>query len=304
MQSARAAGPRQLGEVNGAPQPSGRMDPPRRAPRSYRLPEGWRRIGWVTCGVAGVAAIAWYIFLSPGPSGSKAQWFFGAVVFGVVLVALWQTVTIQRYAMRSAAEAVERLRHEFVAAEERSAREVAITRRLHQTEMEAQQALHRAAMDAQQQHAAVERSQLLERLQKQAMVEVSRAVAAHTSMLAMLWNEAARVLRIEDVAERELAMNPVFEQIGQVVNEFSVELGNAHLLIEDHNLHSALDRINEAAVMAVRVAEEIHAAVVEGELLEPNPVQPVQRLMHARAADARRLAWELLRASLDDGRRR
>lgn len=300
MQSGGAAGPRQLGDFNGAPPPSPRLEPPRRAPRWSDLPGGWGSVGWVTCGIVGSAAIVWFIFLSPAPSESKAQWFFGAVVFGVVLVALWQTITIQRYAARTAAEAVERLRGQFVAAEERSAREVAITRRLHQTEMEAQQALHRAAMDAAREHAAVERTQLLERLQKQAMIEVSRAVAAHTRMLAMLWNEAARVLRIEDAAEREIAMNPIFEQIGQVVSDFSVELGNAHLLIEDHDLHAALDRINEAAVMAVRVAEEIHAAVVEGQELDPNPVPAVQRLMHARAADARRLAWQLLRAGLDD----
>jgi hypothetical protein len=261
-------------------------------------------LGWLTCGVAGAVAIAWFIFLSPGESGSKAEWFFGAVVFGVVLVSLWQTVTIQRQASQQVAEAAERLRRELVAAEERSAREVAITRRLHQQEMEARQTLHRAEMEAQRELARVERTHLLKRLQKQAMIEVSRAVGAHTQMLATLWNEAARLLRIEDRDERELAMNPIFEQIGQVVNDFSIELGNAHLLIEDDHLHYALDRVNEAAVMAVQVAQDIQAAVIEGRVPEPNPIPPVQRIMHARAADARRLAWELLRAGLDDNTQR
>lgn len=301
MQPARPAGPLHHGGVNGAPQPP-RGEPPGRGPRWQ---DGrWRRLSWLASGLAGGLAIVWYILLSPGPSGSKAEWFFGAVVFGVVLVAIWQTITIQRYAMQTATEAAERLRKEFVAAEERAAREVAITRRLHQTEMEAQQTLHRVELDAQRELARAERRHLLERLQKQAMIEVSRAVAAQTQMLATLWNEAARVLLIDDPGERELAMSPIFDQIGQVVNDFSVELGNAHLLIEDQHLHSALDRINEAAVMAVRVAEEIHTAVLEGQAPEPNPVPPVQRLMHSRAADARRLAWELLRAGLDDGRDR
>jgi hypothetical protein len=95
-------------------------------------------------------------------------------------------------------------------------------------------------------------------------------------------------------------MHPIFEQISQVVNEFSVELGNAHLLIEDDRLHHALNRVNEAVLMAIRVAEEVHDAVVEGRAPQPNPIPPVQQLMQARASDARRLAWELLRTGLDD----
>ncbi len=49
--------------------------------------------------------------------------------------------------------------------------------------------------------------------QKQAMIEVSRGVNAHTQMLATLWNQGASILRIEDHAERERAMNPIFERI-------------------------------------------------------------------------------------------
>jgi hypothetical protein len=233
-------------------------------------------------------------------------------------VAMWQTanlqrqaVDIQRQATQNAAEAAERLRKELVAAEERSARALELTRTSHQAEMAARQTLHRAEMDARQtlhraemeaqsESARMERSQLLKRLQKQAMIEVSRAVSAHTQMLATLWNEAARILRVEDRDEREWAMNPIFEQISQVVNDFSVELGNAHLLIEDNHLHHALDRVNDAAVMAVRVAEDIHVAVIDGRAPQPNPIQSVQRLMYERAAEARRLAWDLLRTGLDD----
>ncbi|MBO0881248.1 MAG: hypothetical protein J2P17_13045 [Mycobacterium sp.] len=283
----------------------------------------------MTSAVAGAVAIGWFIFFSPGESGSKADWFFGSVVFCVVLVVMWQTLNIQRQAAQiaaeaaerlrrelvaaeqNAAEAAERLRKELVAAEERSARELELTRtlhqaemesrqNLHQTEMKSRQNLHRAEMEAQWQVARVERTHLLKRLQKQAMIEVSRAVSAHTQMLAVLWNEAARVLRIEDRDEREAAMTPIFEQISQAVNDFSVELGNAHLLIEDDRLHQALNRVNDAAVMAVRVAEDIHVAVVEGHAPEPSPIPQVQRLMYARAAEARRLAWDLLRTGLNE----
>ncbi|WP_232070379.1 hypothetical protein [Mycobacterium noviomagense] len=298
-QIARAAGPPPPGQVNGSPMPPRQTEPPARRPLAAL--GGRRALGWLSCGVAGCIAICWFIFFSPGQSGSKADWFFGAVVFGVVLVAIWQTVTIQRQAAQHMAEAAEHLRKEFIAAEERAAREVAITRRLHQEEMEAQQSLHRAQMEAQRELARVERGHLLKLLQKQAMIEVSRAVGSHTQMLATLWNEAARVLRIEDREERELAMNPIFERISQVVNDFSVEISNAHLLVDDNRLHQALHRVNEAALMAVQVAEDLHVAVVDGHAPEPNPIPPVRQLMLNRAAEARHLAWELLRTGLDDG---
>jgi hypothetical protein len=267
------------------------------------LCDGWRTIGWLGCGAAGSLAVAWFIVLGPGEIGSKAEWFFGAVVFVVVMVAMWQTLNIQRQAKQDVAEAAQRLRNELAAAEERSARELALAQRLHHAEMEAQQKLHRAEMKAQQELARVERSHLLEHLQKQAMIEVSRAVSRHTHMLATLWNQGASILGNENRDERGKAMNPIFEQISQVVNDFSLEIDNAHLLVEDDRLHHALDRVNEAALLAIRVAEDVHVAVVEGSEMQSNPVPPVQRLMHGRAAEARRLAWELLRTGLDSAAR-
>jgi hypothetical protein len=78
-----------------------------------------------------------------------------------------------------------------------------------------------------------------------------------------------------------------------------VELAKAHLLIEDDRLHQALIRVNEAVLMAIRVAEDVHVAVVEGRTPQPNPIPSVQRLMHKAAAEARHLAWDLLRTGLD-----
>jgi hypothetical protein len=341
---AAEAEPRKPGDVNGSAKPTEHAEAGRREPPQLAAIGGWRGLGRLTSALAGSVAIGWFILFSPGESGSKAEWFFACVVLCVVLVVIWQTINIQRQATQiaaeaaerrqrelvaaeqNAAEAAERLRKELVAAEERSARELELTRSLHQaemearqtlhqtemdarqtmhrTEMEARQTMHRAEMEAQWQVARVERTHLLRRLQKQAMIEVSRAVSAHTQMLAALWNEAASVLSIEDSDERESAMTPIFEEISHVVNDFSVELGNAQLLIEDNHLHQALNRVNEAAVMAVRVAEEVHVAVVEGHAPEPSPIPQVQRLMYARAAEARRLAWDLLRTGLDDNAER
>jgi hypothetical protein len=287
-------------EVSNYAEPAQQSQSDRRRPRWFGAIGIWRGISWLVGGFAGCLAIAWFVLLSPGQAGSKAEWFFGAGVFCVVMVSMWQIVGIQRRANQDAAQAADRLRKELAAAEERSARELALTQTLHRAEIEAQQKLHRAEMAAQRRLARVERIHLRNQLQKQAMIEVSRAVNEHTQMLATLWNQGAIILRIEDRDERELAMNPIFERIGQVVNDFSVELTNAHLLIEDDRLHHALNRVNEAALMAIRVAEDVHVAVLDGRAPQSGIIPPVQRLMHTRAAEARRLAWDLLRNGLED----
>jgi hypothetical protein len=272
--------------------------------------DGWRGIGWLSCGAAGGSAIVWFILLSPGETGSKADWFFGAVVLCAVLVLMWQTVSAQRQANAMAAAAAERLRHELavarqrmvderMAADERSARELELTQKLHTAEMDSERKAHRAEMDAQRQQAALERAHLLNQLQKQAVIEVSRAVSMHTQMLATLWNRGAGILCSTDRGEREQAMLPIFEQIGQVVNDFSVELANAHQIVDDDRLNQALENVNEAVLMGIQVAQDVCDDIVEGRATEPNPIPGVQRLMYEKAAEARRLAWDLLRTGLD-----
>jgi hypothetical protein len=68
--------------------------------------------------------------------------------------------------------------------------------------MEAQQRMHHAEMETQRELARIERGHLTNQLQKQAVIEVSRAVNVHTQMLATLWNRGAGILRIEDRDER------------------------------------------------------------------------------------------------------
>ena len=172
VQSTRAAEDSERSDVSGA-QPAPMAVP-------HRL--GWRGVWWFACGVAGTLAIVWFIIFSRGEIGSKAEWFFGAVVFCVVMVTMWQTLNIQRQASQHAAEAAERLCTELVAAEERAARELAMTQALHRVEMQAREKVFRAEMEAQRELARVERGHLINQLQKQAMVEVSRAVNAHTQM--------------------------------------------------------------------------------------------------------------------------
>ncbi|WP_441961331.1 hypothetical protein [Mycolicibacterium houstonense] len=257
-------------------------------------------LGWLIGGGLGILVVAWYLLFSPGEPGSKSEWFFGAVVFVVLLATMWLALTVQRQARYDIAQADERLRRELAAADERSALELALTQKWHRAAMESQQKLHQAELTAQRELARIERNNLLEQLQKQAMIEVSRAVGAHTRMLATLWSEGAAQLRNPDRDERESAMNVIFEQIGQVVSDVSVELDNAHLVSQDDRLQDALNRVNEAVLMAIQVAEEFHADVVEGRTPETNPIPAAQRLLHERATTARRLAWSLLRTGLED----
>jgi hypothetical protein len=270
---------------------------------------GWRGIGWLFCGVAGGVAIAWYLLLGPGETGSKADWFFGAAVLCVVMVAMWQTVSVQRQANLRAAFAAERLRVELVAAEgrldreraaaeERAARELELTRKLHNAELDSRLETHRAELDAYRRQAETERRHLSKQLQKQAVIEVSRAVSLHTQMLATLWQRGAGVLENNDRDEREQAMLPIFEQIGHVVNDFSVELANAHLIVDDARLNQALEGVNEAVLLGIRAAQDVCDDVVDGRATEPNPIPAVQRVMYEKAAEARRLAWDLLRSGL------
>jgi hypothetical protein len=52
--------------------------------------------------------------------------------------------------------------------------------------------------------------------------------------------------------------------------------------------------------MGIQVAQDASTDIVEGGASEPNPFPSVQRLMYEKAAEARRLAWDLLRTGLND----
>ena len=310
VEAATAEDQSERGELRDATEPIPGTGLARRDDSWFAAIDGWRGIGWLSCGAAGGLAIAWFILLGPGEMGSKADWFFGAAVFCALLVVMWQTVSIQRQANLRAAQAGERLRIELAAAEqrlagqraaaeERSARERELAQKLHKAELESQQKSHRAEMDAHRQQAELERRHLVNQLQKQAVIEVSRAVSVHTQMLATLWNRGASILGSKDRDEREQAMLPIFEQIGQVVNDFSVELANANQIVDDTRLNQALEGINEAVLMGIRVAQDVCDDIVDGRATQPNPIPPVQRLMYEKAAEARRLAWDLLRTGLD-----
>lgn len=170
VESATADDQSVRGEVRDATEPIPELVLARRDSGWFAAIDGWHGSGWLSCGAAGGLAIAWFILLGPGEMGSKADWFFGAVVFCALLVVMWQTVNVQRQANQRAAQAGEQLRIALAAAEERSAREMGLTQKLHRAELESQQESHRAAMDARRAQAELERRYLLNQLQKQALI--------------------------------------------------------------------------------------------------------------------------------------
>ena len=111
-------------------------------------------------------------------------------------------------------------------------------------------------------------------------------MSLHTQILATLWNRGARILSSTDRVEREQAMLPIFEQIGQVVNDFSVELANAHQIVDDNRFNQAVKGVNEAVLMGIQVAQDVCDDIVEGRASESNPNPSVQRLMYEKAAEA------------------
>lgn len=288
-------------------------EPERAGLRSRRFAAAHAQQGsvWVLAAGLTVLVVALIVMLGPGETGSRADWFFGAAVFSLGLVTVWQSRSVHRRAARDAAEAADRLRAELAAAEMRSARQLALLRSLHETEREAQRELARAdleahrnvaraELEAQRNLARVERVHLLAQQQRLATTEVSRSVHVQTHLLAVLWDEGARILGMVDRDAREQAMRPIFERIGQAVRDFSVEFANAELLVPDDRLHHVLLDVNEAVLAAMRVAQDVHVAVVDGQAPEPDALHAARRLLHDRAAEARHLAWQLLRSSLDD----
>jgi hypothetical protein len=243
--------------------------------------DGWRGVGRLACGAAGALAIAWFILLSPGETGSKADWFFGAVVFVVAVVAVWQTVNVQRQADRRVAEAAERLRIELAAAEKRSARELELTQRLHEAHWNSARLRWRADSspprgDGRRATAGSSRPQP----PGQPAAEAGRhgGVAGGRrkhQMLATLWNRGASILHSGDREEREQSMLPIFEQIGQVVNDFSSNLPTPTRSSRTSVLNQALEGVNEAVLMAIRVAQEVCDDVVAGRAPETNPIPQV-----------------------------
>jgi hypothetical protein len=116
VESTVAGDQSERGEVRDATEPIPGTVPARRADGWFAAIDGWRGVGWLSCGAVGGLAIAWFILGAPGEVGPKADWFFGAAVFCAVLVILWQTVNLQRQANQRAALAEERLRTELAAA--------------------------------------------------------------------------------------------------------------------------------------------------------------------------------------------
>lgn len=73
----------------------------------------------------------------------------------------------------------------------------------------------------------MERVHLLESDVKRAMVEVSRAANAYTHLMAKLWDDGARLLKVTDRSQREQGLSIIFEQLGRAASDLAEEIGQA-----------------------------------------------------------------------------
>lgn len=247
------------------------------------------------------AAVAVVIVIWVHPQHFSAAW--GTVpdalaAFGTlcaVIVALWQSTVVRRQTQAEGIDAAKRLQNELAAANERTGREVAAAEERSRRELEAAEARHRAEIENQQQLARIQRVHLSEQQQKQALIEISRAVNAHTHMLATLWVEGAKILKLEERADRQLAFHTVSEQLGRCVHNSALEIENARMLVEDERLIEAIEGIRDATEKAVFVGDLVRISVTEGTPPPASLIPDAQALLQQASAQARELAVEILR---------
>jgi hypothetical protein len=155
-------------------------------------------------------------------------------------------------------------------------------------------------MTNQRELARLQRVQLLEQSQKEHIVQVSRAVDSLGHSLAKLWNEGAKIARLEDHEARITGMDELSKEHSLVAKQLGSEIAAAHLLIQHQELHDALDELNLAVQDAILVELRLRNAYIAGRQLEPSPIPAVMAQMHERMGIAWRLTGDLLRTGYED----
>jgi hypothetical protein len=234
-------------------------------------------IGWVLLGSSIGGLLSYMLVFSGWDPGSKADWFAGLGSFAAVAVALWQSVVIRRQADADAVTAAKRFAEELLAAEARSAAELA----------------------AQKQLARVERLYRHEREIKSALVEVARAVSEYGIVIASFWVESVDISKLPTRPEREVAFRPMSRMLGEAVSRIAIECDTAELLIEEQQLGEAVAELRVAVEAVVWAADEMRQRVERNDNPNMAPVHAAQLQMVEQATETRRLAWELLRTGVD-----
>ncbi|MCV7303040.1 hypothetical protein H7J93_25785 [Mycobacterium barrassiae] len=232
--------------------------------------------------------------------GSIWEPFAAVGTIGAVIVALWQSVVIRRQAKDAAAETAIHLTAEIAAANTRTQQEVEAARERSARELEHARELHQQEMENQRELARLQRVQLLEQSQKQQVVILNRAVDALGHQLAKLWNEGAKIARLSSRQERIDGMDELSKELSLAAKDVAQEIAAAHLLVQNQQIHDALDELNLAGQNAMYVEIQLREAYVAGNQLNPSPIPDAMALVHDRMRVVWALAADLLRTGYDD----
>ena len=149
--------------------------------------------------------------------------------------------------------------------------------------------------------ARVDRIHLLEQRQKQALIEVSRAVAKHTYLMDTLWGQAAQLGRSTVTEhEREWWFGPITEKLGEAAENTAMECANAQMLMEHEQLIAAVEQIRDAADKGMQAAKCVREQVISGRPPDPNAIPYAISFMRETVKVARVWATDLLRTGYEN----
>ncbi|MBL1079473.1 hypothetical protein JK358_34215 [Nocardia sp. 2] len=239
-------------------------------------------------GVAAIATLATFLVRSRWEVGSKAEWVAGLGALSAVVVALWQTIRIQKQAAEDAQEAATRLRQELDAATDRMNTQLQQTRELHAAELDSARALAR-----------VQRIHLWEQEQKQAITQVVRAMHQFSDTVPELWQMAVDISALPTREERGRAFRPIDKKIGQAAKKFSIEADMAALIIDDPQVLDTLRDLGLALESTVVQTLAVREKVEAGQTPNIPQLMAQQEAMFRAATSALHTASIRLRTGLD-----
>ncbi|KPG24182.1 hypothetical protein AN911_01715 [Mycobacteroides immunogenum] len=236
------------------------------------------------CGVLSAGFLIMALLAAPIESGSKAEWLSGIGTLTAVVVALWQTTSIQKQAKEQSHAALERLERELKAAEDRSNAKLETATRLHQSELESQRELAR-----------IQRLHLQEQEFKLALIRVSRTIDAYCRELtAMPYLDVQAIPKT--YSDQVDARRAAREALKSLARDVHLEITGAQMLSQNDSLRESLDIVKQAMSLARTVAERYRTNATSKTIPDPLPIWNARNAIQTAIRDTIKMASESLHA--------
>lgn len=227
-----------------------------KAPRQSR---NATQIGSRMCGVLSVGFLIAALLAADIETGSKAEWLSGIGTLTAVVVALWQTITIQKQAKEQAHEAQKHFERELMAAEERSAREL--------------------------KHARTWEFKLV-------LIQLSKVIKAYRDYLGRLAEAGLNAYTFSDKAARQDALLEVRQEA--TAHDVSSEIVDALLLAQDDAIRQSLRQIQPLMVESFNADMRYRFSVRQGQEPDPSEILDSLRDIEEAIDSTRQIAAERL----------